>query len=186
MEKDDFSLNLLERRGCSVIFAKPVPGDDAGFQAGNIGLALAVVDRFGLGKDRALSSMRCMQRDRYDFQVFDKAGASVAMAFSANDIASTRRLFESLSWPEEDTRLIYNHRKDRPGRFESFLGWLEKGRWREVLIMGDRPYRRRWSARYVRISNADGLLRLFRPDDLIFGCGNIAGVPLELARMLRR
>ena len=94
-----------------------------------------------------------LQGDRYDFQVIQQGGASVAMAFSANDIASTRRLFDSLSWPEEETRLIYNHRADRPGRLKSFLDWLNNSRWQEVLIIGDRPFTRRCSAQYRRLRN---------------------------------
>jgi hypothetical protein len=118
--------------------------------------------------------------------VIQQGGASVAMAFSANDIASTRRLFDSLSWPEEETRLIYNHRADRPGRLKSFLDWLNNSRWQEVLIIGDRPFTRRCSAQYRRLRNVDGLLRLFKPDDRVFGCGNIAGLPLDLANALHR
>ncbi len=125
-----------------------------------------------------------VQRDNYDFNVINYAGAEVAMAFSANDISSTRTLFQSLSWTEQETRLIYNHRRDRPGRFSSFVSWLYDSPWREVLLIGDKPKMRVGSARYVNIKNEEELLRLFQPGDRIFGCGNIAGLPLSLATVL--
>ena len=130
--------------------------------------------------------MTDVPRDRYDFHVASYDGAEVAMAFSANDIASTRKLFDSLTWSPDETRLIYNHRADRPGRLGSFAGWLSQSRWREVLIIGDRPGRRSGYARYLDVQNEHGLLRMFRPGDRIFGCGNIAGLPLTLARVLDR
>ena len=108
------------------------------------------------------------------------------MAFSANDIRSTRTLFRSLSWSEEETRLIYNHRMDRPARFRSFLDWLNNSRWREVLVIGDKPKMKHCSARYLHIKSAESLLRLFKPGDRVFGCGNIAGLPMALASVLDR
>lgn len=128
--------------------------------------------------------MRDTPRDRYDFHVARYAGAEVAMAFSANDIASTRYLFESLTWSPDETRLVYNHRADRPGRLDSFVGWLSQLNWREVLIVGDRPRRQPGRSRYVDVENGHGLLGLFRQGDRIFGCGNITGLPLSLTAAL--
>jgi hypothetical protein len=70
----------------------------------------------------------------------------------------------------------------------SFVDWLNSSRWREVLIIGDRPRMgpglRLASARYMKIKNEAGLLRLFQPGDKIFGCGNVAGLPLSLTAIL--
>jgi hypothetical protein len=49
-----------------------------------------------------------------------------------------------------------------------------------VLIIGDKPQVRLDSGRYLNIKNEESLLRLFQPGDRIFGCGNIAGLPLLL------
>jgi poly-gamma-glutamate synthase PgsB/CapB len=190
LKSDHYLLELLKRRSCKIHFVEPISdtGADAGadFQANNLGLAVATVERFGFAKVPALESMLCLQRDKYDFSVVKKNGAELAMAFSANDIRSTRTLFRSLSWSEEETRLIYNHRMDRPARFRSFLNWLNSSRWREVLIIGDKPRMKHCSARYLHIKSAEGLLRLFKPGDRIFGCGNIAGLPMALASVLDR
>jgi poly-gamma-glutamate synthase PgsB/CapB len=190
LKSDHFLLELLERRGCKVHFVEPVvdAGADAGadFQANNLGLALACVERLGFARVPALQTMLCLQRDKYDFDVVKKGGAELALAFSANDISSTRSLFRSLSWSEEETHLIYNHRMDRPARFRSFLDWLNNSRWREVLIIGDKPQMKHCSARYLHVKSAEGLLRLFKPGDRVFGCGNIAGLPMVLASVLDR
>jgi len=180
LETDDYLLALLERRRCQVIFCKPAVVAGAHFHAINLGLARTVVEHLGLPTVAAFQAMLRLQPDSYDFNVVSCGGAEVAMAFSANDISSTRNLFRSLSWSEQDTRLIYNHRTDRPGRFKSFVEWLSNSPWREVLIIGDKPQTRLGCARYVPLKNIEGLLRLFQPGDQIFGCGNIAGLPLSL------
>jgi len=186
LANDDYLLELLGRRRCQLVFARPAETGTGHHHAVNLGLALATAKQLGIAAEPSMQAMRDVPRDRYDFHVASYAGAEVAMAFSANDIASTRNLFQSLTWSPGETRLIYNHRADRPGRLGSFAGWLSQLRWREVLIIGDRPRRRPGSARYLDIGNEHGLLRLFQPGDRIFGCGNIAGLPLSLAAVLDR
>ena len=181
LQSDHYLLKLLEQRQCVVTFANPLSVTDAGFQAINMGLALAALELLGFATAPALQSMRNLHADKYDFKVIEYEGAELAMAFSVNDISSKRALFRSLSGPEEETRLIYNHRKDRPGRFGSFLDWLNNSRWREVLVIGDKPSMRHCCGRYLRMKDADELSRLFRPGDRVFGCGNIAGIPMALA-----
>lgn len=186
LKNDHCSLELLERRRCTVHFVEPVSDTGVDFQANNLGLALATVEQLGFAKVPALQSMLRLRRDKYDFGVVNKGGAELALAFSANDISSTRTLFRSLSWSEEETRLIYNHRMDRPARFRSFLDWLNNSCWREVLVIGDKPKMKHCSARYLHIKSTEGLLQLFKPGDRIFGCGNIAGLPMALASVLDR
>lgn len=183
---DAFLLDLLGRRNCQLVFARPAEADVEPHRAVNLGLALTAVEQLGISDVSCIQAMRDVPRDRYDFHVASYAGAEVAMAFSANDIASTRRLFESLTWSPDETRLIYNHRADRPGRLRSFVGWLSQLRWREVLIIGDRPRGKPGFARYLDVGNEHGLLRLIQPGDRVFGCGNIAGLPLSLTAALDR
>jgi hypothetical protein len=179
-------LELLARRRCQVMFARPAGADGEDYQAVNLGLALAAAEQLGLAAAPALQAMRLVPRDRYDFHVASHNGAEVAMAFSANDITSTRELFRTLTWSPAETRVIYNHRADRPGRLRSFVDWLGQMPWREVMIIGDRPHQRHRFARYIEVENGQGLLRQFQPGDRIFGCGNIAGLPLSLAAVLGR
>lgn len=185
-QADHHLLKLLRRRCCQIIFAEPATAVGEIHRAVNLGLALATVEHLGLATVPALQAMLDLPADRYDFHVANCGGAEVAMAFSVNDIASTRALFHSLKWTPDETRLIYNHRADRLGRLRSFVDWLIQSRWREVLIIGDRPRKNPGSARYLKIKNEQGLMRLFQPGDRIFGCGNIAGLPLSLAAVLDR
>jgi len=186
LESDRFLMELLHSRCCQLVFTGPATeaGDD--YHAINVGLALAAIKCLGLETAPALEAMLGMPPDRYDFHVASYGGAEVAMAFSVNDITSTRNLFRSLMWSPGETRLIYNHRADRPGRFSSFIEWLGQAHWREVLIIGDRPKRPPVSARYLNIKSEQGLLRLLQPGDRVFGCGNIAGIPLSMANVLDR
>ena len=181
LKSDNYLLNILKRRHCQLEYAEPASEAGESYKAFNIGLALAVLERLGFDTASALQTLLNLPDDRYDFHVADYGGAKVAMAFSANDITSTRDLFRSLKWSQDETRLIYNHRADRPGRFRSFMDWLSQSGWQEVLIIGDRPVKRPGSARYLNIKNQRGLMRLIQPGDRVFGCGNIAGLPLSLA-----
>jgi hypothetical protein len=124
--------------------------------------------------------MQKLPADSYDFHIASHGDAEIAMAFSVNDITSTRAIFQSLGWTRPDTSIIYNHRRDRPERLKSFLNWLKQSDWRQVLIIGDRPRMRLDFARYMKFKNTQSLLQLFQPGDRIFGCGNIAGLPMSL------
>ena len=183
---DEYLMELLRHRRCQLIFSEPAGEAGEGYRAVNTGLALTTLKCLGFDTTPALKAMLDMPSDRYDFHVARCGGAEVAMAFSANDITSTRNLFRSLMWSKAETRIIYNHRADRPGRFRSFVEWLGQAHWREVLIIGDKPRKRPGSARYLKIDNEQGLLRLFQPGDRVFGCGNIAGIPLSLVALLGR
>jgi hypothetical protein len=181
LQGDHFLPDLLEKRACECVFAAPVEAPVEAHRAVNLGLALAVVERLGLPAGPALEAMLGMPADRYDFRIMDCGGAELALAFSVNDITSSRALFKSLQWREQETRILYNHRADRPARLKSFLGWLNDSTWRDVTIIGDRPLMRTGSARFVRIRDKASLSGMFKPGDRVFGCGNIAGVPLALA-----
>lgn len=191
LRTDDHLLELLYRRHCELIFAEPATELEENYQAVNMGLALATLVHLGFSSDSVLPAMRNLAPDRYDFHVANREGTEVALAFAANDIASTRVLFNSLNWSPGETSLIYNHRADRPGRLKSFKQWLSQSCWRDVMIIGDKP-RKEFarqelaSARYLDIKNEQGLLGLFKPGDRVFGCGNIAGLPLSLTAVLER
>jgi hypothetical protein len=182
LKPDEYLRDRLDRGAHRAEFVPPRSITGPPHQSVNAGLALAAIDYFGLPKDEALHAMQMLPPDRYDFRVVSHAGAELALAFSVNDIASTRAVFRDLGWTEQSTRLVYNHRADRPGRFRSFRGWLSRGHWRDVTIIGDRPVVKPANARYVRLREASALLRWLQPGERVFGCGNIAGHPLALYR----
>ena len=176
--------NLLFHRHCEIVVAEPARVVGQKFYRTNLGLALATIEQLGLETEAALQTMQTVGPDTYDFRVADCDGAELAMAFSANDIASTRALFDSLNWSASETRVLYNHRADRPGRFKSFIGWLSNASWRDVHIIGDKPRNCPGVARFKNIKTTQDLLQSFKPGDRIFGCGNFAGLPLSLSTAL--
>ena len=180
LSRDHYLGRLFTDRACEVVFADPVENVEPDYRAANLGLALAAANSLGLESASALEAMCDIGQDRYDFRVVEHGGAELAMAFSVNDITSTRGLFRALRWPKEDTRLVYNHRCDRHARFKSFIDWMKHPCWREVLVIGDRPTALPSAARYLKTPDARGLLGQFLPGEKIFGCGNIAGLPLSL------
>ena len=184
LRADPYLLQLLDKRCCQLVFVDAVDEIEPDFHATNLGLALVAAGQLGIATAPSLQAMLDVKPDCYDFRVLQLRGADLAMAFSANDINSTRTLFQSLCWSEQETRLIYNHRKDRPGRLNSFINWLVNTPWREVLIIGDKPRKLPVSARYLKIKNGEELQKIFHPGDQVFGCGNIAGLPLSLITTL--
>ena len=67
-----------------------------------------------------------------------------------------------------------------PLRLRSFRGWLGDEGWREVILVGDRPLRRVRGAAWHRVRRPAELLARYRAGDRVFGCGNVAGLPLAL------
>jgi len=174
--------SLLADRSCRVRASTAEKDADTPHRAVNLGLARTVLECFGQATGAAMKAMKELRADRYDFHLREVAGAEVALAFSANDIRSTRALFDSLGWSAERTRLLYNHRADRPARLESFRAWIEETGWCEVLVAGARPLRRLKRARYVKLNDRKGLATLLQEGDRLFGCGNVAGLPRKWYR----
>lgn len=177
---DPHLMKLIRQRHCEPVFAEPAKNIGKEFHAINLGLAIAAMSQLGMATEGAFKAMSEMPKDRYDFDVVRCGAAELAMAFSANDIVSTRSLFKSLQWAESDTRLIYNHRRDRPARLKSFIDWLNLPNWREVIMIGDRPPARLGSSFYQRVKDKADLLQLLAPGERFFGCGNISGIPVSL------
>ena len=181
---DPHLLNLLSSRHCEVVVAQPASLAGEDFKRINLGLAHTVIEQLGLATEPALQTMLAVEPDHYDFHIANHHGVEMAMAFSANDITSTRALFHSLNWSPDETHLLYNHRADRPGRFKSFISWLNRTGWKDVFIIGDKPRKCPDLAQFLDIKTTRDLIQLFQPGDRIFGCGNLAGLPLSLCTAL--
>lgn len=179
--KDDAFLNrLLKAKGCPVVVAATDQCVSGDFHEYNIQLALAALKYVGLDETQALAGLRTLAADRFDFHVEKHHGVEIALAFTANDVTSTAALFKSLRWDAEDTLLMFNHRADRIGRLQSFAGWLNGTKWRDVLVTGDKPGRYLSSGKFLNVKQPEALLEFFKPGDKIFGCGNVAGLPMQL------
>lgn len=138
----------------------------------NEALALRALECLGVGGDCARAALRALSPDIADFRIFNVGGALLASAFSANDPESTRQLFSLLNWRVEETTLLYSDRSDRGARRRSFAPLLALP-WRRLLFA-------------TQGESADTLLGWILENERVFGCGNVAGAPLELLLLLLR
>lgn len=172
-----FLVESLRAMGCTLF---PVPaGGNGDFRKDNLATALEACRFLELDMERSERAMKGLHGDIADFRVVEVSGEKLAFAFSANDISSTVHLFDLLDWDISETVFLYNHRKDRYGRLGSFKEWILGNPWSSVCIIGDRPLSP-WTWRYfVKCGNLAELLPFQGGSGRIFGCGNVAGLPLD-------
>ena len=176
-----FVREALEAKGCPLELRRGAPAFPVGFAAENLQLALSALSALGLDAEEARPAMENLAPDIADFRLIESGGGILAQAFSANDPESTAKLWESLGWVATEVVLLYNHRSDRPARLESFLPWAESLPWKERFMMGPPAFRfcRPVPLQRVRLSCADDLGRFIAGKKRVFGCGNVAGVPMS-------
>ncbi len=171
----------LRRKGC--LLESVDPGANAGrdFKRENLLLAVRTLALAGLDPAAAVPAMEALPPDIADFRVVESEGGLLAAAFSANDPESTASLWDGLGWEAEKTVLLYNHRSDRPLRLRAFLPWIQCLPWRERLLMGDVAFGcgRDVSLRRVQLQGREDLRCLIRDKKRVFGCGNVAGLPVS-------
>jgi len=158
---------FLEARKAPVLVA---PYFEWNYRLSNLSLARKTLEFCGLLDEKSSKAMEFLPPDIGDFRVFYfPGGARLAAAFSANDVVSTEHLFALLDWKEEETSLYFSDREDRPYRRAGFEHFLKRG-WLEVCVQ--------------KKSVGVGQIEEFIRGKQVFGCGNIAGAPLELLRKL--
>lgn len=172
-------MEIIKSKKCplrSAAFSREDPED---FRENNMMTALDLCRFLGMDPSVSEKAMREIPPDMADFRVLSIGGAELAYAFSANDIHSTRDLFSSLQWSYDETIIIYNHRGDRPVRLKSYRDWILSNNWSSICITGDRPWSH-WAWKYYReCSDLGKLLSGFGEGEKVFGCGNVAGLPLK-------
>jgi hypothetical protein len=174
-----FFLEMVTAAGCTTIHITPSCDATCSFMENNISTALEACRVAGLSIERSEEAMRNVPADLGDFRVIQQNGSELAFAFSANDITSTISLFEMLHWDIQETIVLFNHRKDRSRRLKAFKSWILEKNWKGLYITGDRPVLP-WTWKYFRSSSdMNEFLRFFGEGKKIFGCGNIAGLPLK-------
>lgn len=172
----------LERRGCPV-FSPPGSGSED-IPSCQRAVALAACGAMELDRERCLEGMANLPPDEGDFRSLVSPGGGVlASAFAANEPTSSEVLFASLAWSREETVLWYHHRRDRSGRLEAFLPWFRQG-WREIWLTGALPWRSVAGARVLGNPPPEEMGRLLGEGRRVFGCGNVAGLPLALLEIL--
>ena len=167
LAKDKVLCEYLKSRDCE-IFTPPGEGRLEG---------LAIKALQILGVDVPEIDPALVPEDPGAFRILHRDGGELAFAFTANEPETTESLWKSTGWTMEETTLLFNHRRDRAGRLKAFVPFLGLEGWKDVLITGAHPLRRCGRARFVPLATAE-LESLICDGRKVFGCGNVAGLPL--------
>jgi hypothetical protein len=161
--------HLEGRKGPIFVLEK----DGRDYRESNLLLAEKALNLLGRASEEARAAMRALPHDIADFRVFrlKDGDTRLAAAFSANDLQSTEHLFSLLGWTEAETSVLFADRGDRRARRESFAPFLAR-RWREVRVADKREDPR-------------GIIGWMGGGKKVFGCGNVAGFPLEILLSLQ-
>jgi len=197
---DDVDINikaLLEARGNEIL--NPIPLSAAyeglpGYVRENMELASAVCCALGFPLEASRKAMISLPIDIADFQIVKRGGRQLAVAFSANDPVSTAQLFETTNWKPEETTLLYHHRSDRDSRLDAFLPWINSLPWKRCIFTRNSKWHR-----FLKIPRAFKISAIDWSDDVqsaasflkfwdgqVFGCGNVAGWPLDFLLSVQR
>jgi len=169
--------------------------------AENLSLVLAVCEHIGAQRDAALDGMLSMTGVPGSFRIIRLAvnGRSIyfANAFSGNDPISTGIMLEkTLSALGEERSLVglFNHRKDRFYRAQTFVKFARKAQFDRLFLIGDNLcHSHRLFPGSTDLSAVDRVAPLWErieceieDGSIVFGFGNIAGIALELNEYLQR
>ncbi|AFM21991.1 UDP-N-acetylmuramyl tripeptide synthase [Acetomicrobium mobile DSM 13181] len=174
MDDDKRLLELLKKNQNAIYFTQ---GNFSNFEDANVALAIQAFKILGLNvtKERIYAYL---DDDPGRFKVLKAGNGVLAFAFAANDLESTVDLFASLGWDEKETSILFNNRRDRPGRLRAFEPWLRSERWDGVFICGAHPLRLIRGASWIYFKNKEEIVSFVGKRGLVFGCGNIAGLPI--------
>ena len=149
----------------------------------NTALVEKIACDLGIQTGAIIKGLKTYKKDRCNQKVLSWQHKKIYNAFSANDYESTLQLFRDyLSVKELDevdkTLLMwFNDRYDRPIRSRLFLKWLIKVEPVGILLTGEnRAFNRK---KLIKMGYCGSFITEedLRPDHLIFGFGNIKGLP---------
>jgi len=174
MNDDKRLLELLKKNQNTIYFTQ---GDFSNFEDANVALAIQAFKILGLNitKDRIYAYL---EDDPGRFKVLKAGNGVLAFAFAANDLESTAGLFTSLGWNKKETSILFNNRRDRPGRLKAFEPWLCNEQWGGVFTCGAHPLRLTRGARWIYFRYREEIISLAEIRALVFGRGNIAGLSI--------
>ena len=173
----------------------------AWIHAENLALALAVCEHVGAPRDAALRGMLSITKDPSSFTIIHLTvnGKPVhfANAFSGNDPISTKIMLEKTLSSLEGARPLvglFNHRKDRFFRVQTFAEFARKATFNRLFLIGDRlsnsqrlfPGSTDLSGIHRAAPLWERIQREIEGGSIIFGFGNIAGIALRLNEHLQR
>ena len=136
--------------------------------------------------------MESVRRDPYAFERLQWGHTVFLNAFSANDVQSTRTLYEK-SGEKAPLILILNNRKDRPARALEMSRLARLLPVREIWILGEQKglmqrllRRKNPSVPLRRFDRAEDIPLDFSEPRVLLGAGNIKGQGEALTLRIRR
>ncbi len=172
---------LLEQKGCEVLSVRNGLVDPVMISKSFIREACRVHGIEDPCLERALEEVGPAFTD-FSVHRLDEKGRLLATAFSANDSESTRYLWESLRWDSRETSLWLHNRRDRRTRITALRDFVLEREWKEILLTGPYPIGAGFQFTYLGFPDIPAISG--RLGKKTFGFGNIAGLPLELLKLV--
>lgn len=182
-----FVTSMLRDKNCTITVSSADKRKTTNsYVENNLSLALKVCELLDLDLHKCRNAICSLQPDIADFHIFRFSKSSLASAFSANDPESTEILFDSTGWKKQETLVLFFHRKDRPLRLKAFKKWITSTDWKNRIIIGDKPFLPIKNMNYVNLNSPLEFKKLVEQYKLVFGCGNVIGLPLEFLGFLKQ
>ena len=104
----------------------------------NVALALAVCEGLGMDRQRAFEGVKSFVRDPFALSVFGGENLTFVNALSANDVSSTKMIYEATRGEgEEELVILINNRGDRPARAMDMARLCREMGPRRIWLLGD-------------------------------------------------
>ena len=185
--------------GSSITFTAPEDLRDVPGTAGidfpeNVALAFAVCRSLGVSDEAAVKGFTQFRPDPFALAVYRRDGLTFVNALSANDVTSTKMIWErTRSGEKERLILLLNNREDRPARAVDMARLAGELGPAEIWLLGEslpalaRLCRKKCSGAEIRVfTNADEIPLSAETPTLILAAGNIKNEGIRLAQRAER
>lgn len=156
----------------------------------NLNLSLTVCDLLDLSKEAFIEGMKKYHHDFGAYQVIKKGNSTLVSAFAANDVVSTKILFdETLKKFEKDRiTILFNSRDDRPTRTKQFIDLICELDCKKTILYGTNVnyikncLTKKGKTNVVILKSMNELFN----EDVIFGMGNIKNFGIDLINLYKK
>lgn len=156
----------------------------------NLNLSLSVCELLNLSKETFIEGMKEYHHDFGAYQIIKHGNSTLVSAFAANDVVSTKMLFnETLKKFDKDRiTILFNSRDDRPTRTKQFINLICELNCKKIILYGT-------NINYIKNKlmklGVDNVFILKSPEqlfneDVIFGIGNIKNLGIDLINLYKK
>ncbi len=159
----------------------------------NVALALDVCVGLGVDRPTAWEGLKTFVRDPFALSVFKGENLTFVNALSANDVSSTRMIYEATGREGEELVILINNRGDRPARALDMVRLCREMNPKRIWLLGDEP---RALTRLCRRAAPAAEVRGFRAAEdipfisdsprLVLAVGNIKNEGIRLVERAQR